>query len=472
MLSNVPTSASNKSQHADIAIVGAGAAGLFASIFAAQNAPPGTRVVALDGAKKLGAKILIAGGGRCNVTHDVVRPDDYATGGSRNAVKKVLKSFTVADTVAFFAQRGVELKTEPTGKLFPTTDSARTVLNALLTAAHDAGAELLTNHRVESVRRADHVRDARVTAGDTSPGTAPRGTGVPPVVRPQGEVAPPFTLQTSQGPLTADRVILATGGLALPTTGSDGFGYQLARSLGHTVTDTWPALVPLLLPDKHWLTTLKGIAVDTELTLAAPTGKVLHRQGGPTLFTHFGLSGPAPMDISRHFTGHGGPDGGAALTAHLVPGRAAEQLDATLIEQAVRQPTTTVLQVARRTLPERFAAALIQHAVRTEPDRPLAHLPKDVRRRLVTALTALPLPVVADRGYAHAEVTAGGVPLAETELATMHSRVCPGLHLAGEILDVDGRIGGYNFQWAWCTGRLAGRAAAAAAAAAQSLTAK
>ena len=446
--------------HADIAIVGAGAAGLFAAIFAARAAPPGTRVVALDGAKKLGAKILIAGGGRCNVTHDVVRPVDYATGGSRNAVKKVLKSFTVSDTIDFFAQRGVELKVEDTGKLFPTTDRARTVLNALLTAAYDAGAELLTEHRVTSI----------------SPLPSNRRTGFQPVctdseayqaengLEARSTVAPQFLIETSQGPLTADRVVLSTGGLALPTTGSDGFGYQLARSLGHTVTDTWPALVPLLLPDKHWLTALKGIAVDTELALAGPTGKIIHRQAGAMLFTHQGLSGPAAMDISRHFGGSFGGDH-PTLTAHLVPDRTAAQLDATLIEQAVTQPHTTVLQAARRTLPERLAAGLVEHEVRTEPDRPLAHLPKDVRRRLVTALTALPLPVVADRGYAHAEVTAGGVPLAETELATMHSRRCPGLHLAGEILDVDGRIGGYNFQWAWCTGRLAGHAAAGALAA-------
>ena len=369
----------------------------------------------------------------------MVRPEDYASGGSRNAVKKVLKTFSVADTIAFFAERGVELKTEDTGKLFPTTDRARTVLNALLTAAYDAGAELLTGHRVLEVRSAKcEVRSADPPLRTSS-----------------------FELRTSQGPFTAHRVILSTGGLALPTTGSDGFGYGLARTLGHTVTDTWPALVPLLLPPNHWLTELKGIAVDTVLTLSAgPRGKVLHRQPGPTLFTHFGLSGPAPMDISRHFTGHGGFDGDAVLTANLVPDRTAEQIDAILTEQAVSQPHTTVLQVARRTLPERFAAALVQHAVQTEPDRPLAHLPRDVRRRLVTALTALPLPVTADRGYAHAEVTAGGVPLTETELATMHSRVCPGLHLAGEILDVDGRIGGYNFQWAWATGRLAGLAAA------------
>lgn len=413
----------------DIAIIGAGAAGLFASIFAGRESNGELSVVAFDGAKKLGAKILIAGGGRCNVTHDVVRVADYASGpeSSRNAVKKVLRSFTVDDTVAFFRGRGVELKREDTGKLFPTTDRARTVLNALLEACYEVDAKLLTEHRVTGITHQDGGEGFRIT--------------------------------TSQGNFTARRVVLATGGLALPKTGSDGFGYRLARSLGHTVTDTWPALVPLLLPANHWLTELKGIAVDVELTLAGPTGKVIHRQAGAMLLTHFGLSGPAAMDISRHFRGHF-TDKNHQLTANMLPDRTFDSLEAELLEQTRTQPRRTVMQLVQAHFPERLAASLVQHATDLEPGLPLSQLPKDGRRQLVRTLTALPLPVVADRGYEHAEVTAGGVPLSEVNLSTMESRICPGLHLAGEILDVDGRIGGYNFQWAWCTGRLAGLGAA------------
>ena len=420
-------------QSCDIAIVGAGAAGLFAAIFAARHAPPGARVVALDGAKRLGAKVLIAGGGRCNVTHDVVHPADYAGDtASRNAVKRVLKSYTVDDTVAFFRERGVELKREETGKLFPVSNRARSVLNALLEAAYEAGAKLLTGHRVTAIGRHDHG----------------------------------FTLTTSQGPFTAGRVVLCTGGLALPRTGSDGGGYALARSLGHTVTPTRPALVPLLLPAGHYLTTLKGVAVDVELTLAAPSGKVQHRRAGPLLFTHFGVSGPAAMDLSRHFASRfTGPDA-PGLTANLRPGAAFDAVEADLLDHAARHPKHTVAQAAHALpgspLPERLVAAVIRHAADLDPATPLSQLQRDARRRLVHALTALPLPVHADRGYDHAEVTAGGVPLAEVTLADMHSKLRPGLHLAGELLDVDGRIGGYNFQWAWATGYLAGKAAAAA----------
>ncbi len=418
----------------DIAIIGAGAAGLFASIFAARSRDQSGRVVAFDGAKKLGAKILIAGGGRCNVTHDVVRPIDYATGpsSSQNAVKKILKSFTVGDTIDFFRGRGVELKREDTGKLFPTTDRARTVLNALLEACYDADAKLLTEHRVSAIAKQDDGR---------------------------------FRITTSQGDFAARRVVLSTGGLALPKTGSDGFGYRLAKSLGHTVTDTWPALVPLMLPPNHWLKELKGIAVDVELSLAGPTGKVVHRQAGAMLLTHFGLSGPAAMDISRHFRGHFGGDFADkqhTLTANLLPPHTFESLEAEWLEQTRTHPRRTVLQVVQPHFPERLAAALVQHGAKLDPALPLSQLSKEARRALVRTLTALPLPVTADRGYEFAEVTAGGVPLSEVNLSTMESRVCPGLHLAGEILDVDGRIGGYNFQWAWCTGRLAGLGAAKA----------
>ncbi|MEM6552020.1 MAG: NAD(P)/FAD-dependent oxidoreductase [Planctomycetota bacterium] len=435
----MPSEPPNSPHHPqDTAIIGAGAAGLFAAIHAGRAKPantPGT-VRAFDGAKKLGAKILIAGGGRCNVTHDVVHPVDYASGpnSSRNVIKKVLRSFTVEDTQAFFRGYGVTLKREDTGKLFPTTDQARTVLNALLDAARAAHVTLHTQHRVTGITR-HHADDE----------------------------PPAFTVHTSQGDFPASRVILCTGGLALPSTGSDGVGYQFTQALGHTVTPTWPALVPLVLPDDHWLTDLKGIALDAELTLAQPSGKTVHRQAGPMLLTHFGLSGPAPMDISRHFANHYTDQLALQLSANLLPPHTFDSLDAELREQAQTHPRRTVLQVVQHHFPERFAHALLEHAVDLDATTRLAQLPKDARRRLVHQLTALPLPVVADRGYRYAEVTAGGVPLNEITSSTMASKVCPGLYLAGEILDVDGRIGGYNFQWAWATGHLAGRASAATA---------
>lgn len=403
--------------HADIVVVGAGAAGLMAGIHAARAAGKG-RVVLLDGSKRIGTKILVAGGGRCNVTHDVVHVEDY-TGPSKHTVKAVLDSFSVAQTVAFFESLGVHLKREDTGKLFPTTDRARTVLDALMGACEDAGARILTEHRV---------------------------TGV-------AKTADGFALETSQGPWTCKKLILTTGGKALPASGSDGGGYLLAKTLGHSITDTWPGLVPITIEKGHWITDLKGITFDGELRLEGPPGKVLHRQAGSILFAHFGLSGPAPMDISRHLRGHAKAQ--PKLLLSFLPGMDLNKADALLAQLAAKRPKAlwpTLLHEELR-LSTQLADRL---GTLNTPALPAGQCPRDARRALAQLLTGLAIPVTGDRGYEYAEVTAGGVPLVEVNSKTMASRTCEGLFLAGEILDCDGRIGGYNFQWAWCTGRLAG----------------
>ncbi|MEM7621861.1 MAG: NAD(P)/FAD-dependent oxidoreductase [Planctomycetota bacterium] len=418
-----PTSQVALPPSADIAVVGAGAAGLMAAIFAARTAPAGTTVVALDGAKKIGAKILVAGGGRCNVTHHAVDHRAYA-GWSRNAVKQVLKRFSVEDTKAFFAAQGVTLKHEDTGKLFPTTDKARTVLDALLNAAETAGAALHHPARVDAINR-------------TTDG---------------------FTVASDIGALRARAVVLATGGKALPRTGSDGHGYGIARSLGHTVSShVFPALVPLILEPDHPLRALSGLTLPARIELRAGTGKRLIAFENSTLCTHFGLSGPSVMDISRHYTDARRTDPNAALVANWLPALAVEELDAALQSLGKRSPA----RFLKEHLPERFALMACTHAG-IDPSAPAAGLRREQRRALLTAITEMPLPVVGDRGFTHAEVTAGGIPLQEIDIRTMHSRVQPGLYACGEICDVDGRIGGFNFQWAWATGFIAGSSAALA----------
>ena len=409
------------SEQVDIAVIGAGAAGLFAAIWAGR-AGGGQTVVALEGARKLGAKILVAGGGRCNVTHDEVDASAYA-GGSRNAIRKVLLRFAVPETVAFFRDLGVPLKREDTGKLFPATDSARTVLDALLRAAHDARVELRHPWRVESLVR--------------------EGDG--------------FRVSGDGGSLFARRVILATGGRSLPKSGSDGHGYTLAKALGHTLTKRiFPALVPLTLPANHFLTALSGITLPATLDVVSGQGKRLVSFTNSTLLTHFGLSGPSVLDISRYYIDARFDDPDALLTINWLPGRTTEQVEADLLALG----RVTPLRHLAGQLPERLVRALAE-AAGVDPALPAQQLTRPARRALATALTALPLPVTGNRGYTYAEVTAGGVPLSEVRLETMESRVCPGLYLCGEILDVDGRIGGYNFQWAWASGFVAGSGAAA-----------
>ncbi len=402
-------------------------------MWAGRTAAVGNRVVAFDGARKLGAKILVAGGGRCNVTHHAVSEQDFA-GSSPPAIRKVLRRFSAEQTVQFFAEAGVELKQEETGKLFPTTDRARTVLDALIREATAAGAALVHPARVTAIARLSDSDQAGDPAEDAP---APR----PPL----------FRLVTDAGDCTARRVILCTGGKSLPKSGSDGFGYELARSLGHSITTpVVPALVPLLLPAGHWIRELSGLTLPTTVTLIAASGKRLVATTGSTLCTHQGLSGPAVLDISRHWLVARHDDPAVRLTLNWLPAETPESVDR-LLQAAGRGP----LAALRQRLPERLARQLCEQA-----GAPAAgDLPRTARRALVQLVTATPLPLTGDRGFTVAEATAGGVPLSEVNLKTMESRVCPGLYLAGEVLDVDGRIGGFNFQGAWASGFVAGTAA-------------
>lgn len=394
------------SDHYDIAVIGAGAAGLTAAISAGRAARERgvpSRIAAIDSAKKIGAKILISGGGRCNITNEVVRAQDF--NGLQNGIAKVLRTFGVADTIAFFEDLGVPLKREETGKIFPVSNRARDVVDALLAAASSVGIEIVSGMPVTSIE-------------------------------------PGFVINQL---IRADRIILAAGGRSVPKTGSDGSGYALARTLGHTVTKTFPALVPLIVTPGHWITSISGTSVDAELSVKSPTGRVLHRHRGSMLFTHFGLSGPVVLDISRHWIANQP----ATLSANFLPGETFDSLEAMLLDAGRRNPRATIASVLRGRLPERLLTQLA-------PDTPLGRMTKDDRRRIVRDVVDYTLPVIRDRGFDYAEVTAGGVPLEEIDLATMESRRCKNLYLCGEILDVDGRIGGFNFQWAWASGRAAG----------------
>lgn len=404
---------------ADVIIVGAGAAGLATAIFLGRRRED-PRVVVLDGAKKIGAKILISGGGRCNVTNVRVSPADFY-GGNPNVVRRILSAFPDTAAASFFEEIGVPLHEEENGKLFPDSNSARTVVAALLAEAERLGVDVRAGRRVTAVARADDRFDVQVETPDAS------------------------------STVSAQHVVLATGGLSLPKTGSDGFGYSLAKRLGHSITPTTPALDPLTL-DGRIHRELSGISHDVELT-AHVVGEKPVRITGSMLWTHFGVSGPAALNISR-FWNRARLDGrDARITANFA--RASfDAVERDLIDAANMQPKAHVATIIHRWVPNRVADAVCT-AADVPPDAPAGQLMRDARRRLVHAMVEWPLPVVGTRGYRHAEVTAGGVPLSEIDPATMASRVCPGLYLVGEILDVDGRIGGFNFQWAWSSGFVA-----------------
>ncbi|MGH7449992.1 MAG: NAD(P)/FAD-dependent oxidoreductase [bacterium] len=407
-------------KRADLVIIGAGAAGIMASIWAGRT-NPARSIIFLDGAKKLGAKILVSGGGRCNVTHHEVEASAFA-GSSRHAIAKVLRRFGVTRTVEFYHELGVELKREETGKLFPTTDRAQTVLNALLTAAQQANVAIQHPRRVETVEK----------------------------------IGNSFFVRGEWGEFEASRVVLATGGKSLPKTGSDGHGFEIAKSLGHTITPrVFPALVPLTLPPGHFIRELSGLTVPATLEVRSSKGKKLIAFTNSTLCTHWGLSGPSALDISRYYLNAKFDDPATTLVINWWPGKSTEQLDAEL--QSLGR--VTVLKFLRGYLPERLARMLCQQA-NLEPSTSGDQLTRVQRLTLARSIvTQMPLPITGDRGFNFAEVTAGGVPLNELHLNTMESRCCPGLYLCGEICDVDGRIGGFNFQWAWASGYVVGVAA-------------
>lgn len=401
-------------------VIGAGAAGILGAVFAAAG---GARVLLLERTRDGGRKILISGGGRCNVLPSEVDPARYVTDSSANTLRKILLSWPLADQRRFFEEEvGLRLVLEPeTGKLFPESNRARDVRDGLLALARRRGAETRFDTTVVGLR--------------------------PPV---GGE--PWQVLREGGEPLRAAAVVIATGGLSVPATGSDGTGLRIVRQLGHTVHDTYPALTPLTAdPPPH--APLAGVS--TTVAIEAPQGKSRFRTAGGFLFTHRGYSGPSVLNVS-HLAVRSRLAGGPrqpVLVQWAEPD--ADAWERTLLERA----PGSVISVLRRHLPARLADAIAAEAG-VEPGRTLAQLRREERTRLVELLARYPLPWTGDEGYKKAEVTGGGVPLGEVDPRTLESRVAPGLFLCGEIMDAFGPIGGYNFLWAWSTGRLAGAGAA------------
>jgi predicted Rossmann fold flavoprotein len=416
----------------DVAVVGAGAAGLATAIFTARSAS-GAYVLCLDGARRIGAKILVSGGSRCNVTNRIVTERDF-WGGSSRVVRSVLRAFPAERAAAFFHSIGVSLHEEDDGKLFPDTNRSRTVLDALLAEAARLDVVIEPGQRVVGLRRDGERFFVAIDGGR--------------------EVA-------------ARAVVLATGGRSLPKTGSDGFGYTLAKTLGHGYVDTTPALAPLVLgndvPDgavakAGWHSALAGVSHPARLTLQAD-GRAAVALEGALLWTHFGASGPVVLNLSRHW--HRARLDGRRIDVlvNVCPGETFETLEAWFLQQERERPRAQVATVVASRVPAAVAGTWVDRAG-IDRSATMAHMSRDDRRRLVHALLETPLDVRDSRGYGYAEVTAGGLPLEEIDPATMESRVCPGLYLVGEILDVDGRLGGFNFQWAWSSGWVAGRALA------------
>jgi predicted Rossmann fold flavoprotein len=385
-----------------------------AAIFAAQQ---DADVLLLERTKDGGRKILISGGGRCNVLPSQLSPSQYFTASSPNTLKKMLLSWPLAEQRRFFEEQlRIPLKLEPeSGKLFPVSDKARDVRDGLVDYAKGLGVRFQHNCYVTGLR---------------SEGGR-------------------WMVQTDAGAeITASKVIVATGGLSVPATGSDGTGLNILRKLGHTIHATYPALTPLTCePPRH--ADLAGISLEVILTTSE-----LKANGG-FLFTHRGYSGPSALNISHVAVLSKARGNGREPIYVQWTNRNADQWHKMLQEKG----TGSIGNIVRRELPTRLADALMEEA-RVDGQVTTSQLKKDERLRLVEALTAYPLPWTGDEGYKKAEVTGGGVALSEVDSRTMESRLHRGLYLCGEVLDAFGPIGGYNFAWGWATGRAAGVGAA------------
>ena len=429
-----------------VIVVGAGAAGLTAAIRAAET---GASVTLLNAHPRPGLKILMSGGTRCNVTHAQVSGRDFH-GGSRNVVARILRAFPVAQTLAWFQDDlGVPLKLEETGKYFPVSDDAQTVLDALLGACTRLGvAQRFGSRAVRLARGAAgwrvglvHVADSAALGAEAhAVGGGPDSWALPAEV--PGEW------------LEADAVVLATGGLSFPRTGSDGTGYALARSLGHSIVPPAPALTPLVAVDPM-CAGAQGVTLEASLTLYVD-GKRAAEASGSLLFTHFGLSGPAALDLSRHW--HQADGKGRRVTMSFAPGVAADTVEADWLDFATRFPRRGLRAWLGEALPGRIADILTAES--GLGGAALSQVLRDRRVRMIAALLARDVGVTGTLGYEKAEVTAGGVSLSEVGASSLESRLAPGLWLCGEVLDVEGRLGGFNFQWSWSSGTVAGRAAA------------
>ncbi|MGE0039979.1 MAG: aminoacetone oxidase family FAD-binding enzyme [Vicinamibacterales bacterium] len=400
-----------------IVVVGAGAAGLVAAVTAA-GAAPGVPVVVVETTADGGRKILISGGGRCNILPAALEPERFVTDSAPRILRGLLRSWPLAGQRAFFEDEvGVPLALEAeTAKLFPASDRARDVRDGLVALARRRGVTF--------------------RFGTSLTGLAPGEGG--------------WRLSTTAGDLDAAAVVLATGGLSVPATGSDGVGLGLAGALGLDVRPPYPALTPLVAagaPHAH----LSGVSLVARLR-ARWAGRPVETRGG-FLFTHRGYSGPAVLDISH-----------VAVRSRLAGAPAPIRaqwcgLDAEAWHAELAGANGLVATLLARHLPLRLAETLMDEAS-VPADRRASALRRAERAALVERLTNYQLPWTGDEGYRKAEVTGGGVALEAVDAATLESRRHPGLHLCGEILDAFGPIGGHNFAWAWATGRLAGRGAA------------
>lgn len=413
----------------DVIVVGGGPAGLMASVAAAEN---GAHVLLIDKGDKLGRKLAISGGGRCNVTnrkpiHELIQ---YIPGNGK-FLYGAFSRFDNEDIIAFFENLGIALKEEDRGRMFPVSDSAKSVVQALLKKIKALHVEMMVNAPVETVLYRDGVVfGVRLRSGEE---------------------------------MTASSVIVAVGGKSVPKTGSTGDGYAWAKKCGHTITDLYPTEVPLTSAESFIKNkTLQGLSLrDVALTVRNPKGKPIKTHRWDMIFTHFGLSGPAVLRCSQYVvkalkrfkTDH------VVITIDTQPDRNEEQVFQELVKRAKKEPNKTLKNVWKGIVPDRYLLFLLDQCGLC-PDTTYHQLPKNGTRDLAKCLKGFAVKVNGTLPMEKAFITGGGVSLKEVDPKTLASKKAEGLYFCGEILDIHGYTGGYNITAAFVTGHAAGCSAA------------
>lgn len=414
-----------------IIVIGAGASGMMAAITAAGC---GASVTLLEGMEKPGKKLLITGSGRCNLANLNENRIDAWRSAAPEEVRKVLHTFSVKDTLAFFETLGL-LTTDRDGYLYPYSGQASSVLDVLLRELKNRSVKLKCTEKVQDIRKENDI----------------------------------WKVQTGSWTYEADAVILAGGSKAAPATGSDGNAYVLAQKLGHTIRTPLPALVPLKIKEQ-WVKKLSGLRMPAEVTLtiadALPGGSIsgpansqteVYRESGELQWTDYGISGIVVFQLSRYATAALFEGKTAAVSINLFPGRTQESL---CMHLQNRNTAGTCEEFLYGLLPKKAIAPVLERIKLKPSDKAKKFFPEK-SQKLAALLTDLPLTVTGSQSFEQAQVCQGGILLSEINSGTMESKLHCGLYFAGEILDVDGICGGYNLQWAWASGHLAGASCAA-----------
>ncbi|MCQ2441966.1 MAG: NAD(P)/FAD-dependent oxidoreductase [Oscillospiraceae bacterium] len=406
----------------EIIVIGGGAAGMMAAI---QAAAAGASVTLLERNEKVGRKLYITGKGRCNVTNDSTAPEclkNYPRGAK--FLSSSMYRFPPAKTMEFFEGLGVELKTERGNRVFPVSDRSADIIDALLREVRRQKVYLLNQKASDLVSDGEKVTGVRLTNGRVLP---------------------------------ADAVIIATGGVSYPATGSTGDGYRWAEKAGHTVVKPKASLVPLTCEGDD-CKNMMGLSLrNIRLKIKNQKKKVVFEEFGELLFTHFGMSGPLILSASAHLKNFDTERYSAIID--LKPALEEKRLDERILRDFGENPNRDIPNVLGGLLPRLMIPVMIQRAG-IAPDTKVHDVTKAQRRRLLEELKGFRLVINGTRPVEEAIITSGGVKLSEVNPTTMESKKLPGLYFAGEVLDIDGYTGGFNLQAAWCTGFAAGIAAA------------